>query len=1211
KAYLNEVDAVISLRLAGIGENLDRTDFLKAWYVLRVRQGEAKTSEEKAEISRAVETLDFLKWHREYKSVLAEYGKKYHIDTKENGDPALKTKAMDVGLRTQEEDGTWTIKSIAQILLDDFIIKKGDGYRGLSINLLTNEESLEDVKELLKQTSPTGRSYEEELIDAGVLRRAFGAGNDSGIDIQRKHPVIQYDRNTGRLNFLPEEEALLNHGRHLSVEGPQMTASQDNERAYNIFSNTDNYEAGQFPSKIIGWMEADAEVGMAIVVTRKGTSEGNKKGGIATIVIDSIKGIIFKIIEIAQVKGNKELENKFQAAENSLFNTNIIVFKEHTIAAAIKEAEASLDNPDVIAKIIEAYPGLNSKEEILARLYVLGDLIANNKKTKDGQEYIKLEIAIASSVMELNNLISLATGKVLLRYVLLDEEEAQEMFGPIKNLQNFTLTLEGIKEADIRIKGKAIDIADYMINNASNVLTRTDKPLDKLTITGNAGVKLESVSLVEGGSVTIINNSVREAVISPETLKGFAMPYIDRRVELKNVVIIIDEDAKIFVNGKAAIEQSVKDILSKEGIYSEIPAGMLKRSVADVKARIAILKAFDKEITIKNLGDANISSILVGRGLKSVIRIISSLQSGSIENVREILGETTAAENAESMKMIVLPYSAAAEYKESVLERARAIGGVVVERAASKPRVNIADDGVVLKLRPNIRLKNTEAIEGDVLFEPFITVQNGTIVYSLYMKKSANTRDLSEERLNELYEMAAAQFAADINDNVKLKEKLGVSGVGMLALLKRDWDKIPEIRGVFVTNEESFLDLNNIEALNERIEAKALDLLDRAEKIVEDDIGSMSSSKAVIHINSTIKLAEPTCISLSVTEGKLFDKNGNVSKAAQDVLNAAHTQGVKINIVLDHASANFSVENAAKLLEAGFDAFTINTKSKPLSKEDIEKIQAVFDLPSRSIDARNIARVETAEDKKAASGLRNAIILAEEELASFGEDKTGYNGAIALLSKESKERIIVSNIESLAKIAVSNNASSQELTSALNNAGINSGKIKIHIQDMIKAKEYAKARGYLTALYELNILYLYLEAKEMSVESFRNSSNADQIAIRKLLSALSVSDDAKAAFIDKAALAEFVAANKAMLEASESATYTQLRDAANRFMRDEGLDAVTLKPIAGKEKIEQARAAVAVVDSGIIGLALDRLVENAKKGASISTNAIKDLLSAA
>jgi hypothetical protein len=459
ESNLKEISVAFSLGLAGIGESLDRVRFLKAWYVLQVRQGEAKTDAEREAISKAVENGEFLnpEWYTDDYAKLIRDKKmqeKYGLDitTEDNpkfkteaGDPQLKTKALDIGLRVRErKNGYWTIKSVAEIILDDFIAKKNAGFAGLTLNLLTNNESLEDVKKLLKKVSSTGKTYEEELINLDVLKKV--QDKEDGVYLQKTHPTIQYDEKTGKVNFFRFQQ-LINHGSFFANLVRQMVEnkekSADNKDIFWFFGNTDNFLAGQVPLNLFGWMDA-TKTPAVIIVTEKGTNEGNKKGGIPMIVGNAVSALgtsvpIFKIIEIAQVKGDKVLEKKFQESTKAFFNTNMLVVSKHEIISLIEELKMALNDPNVVATISKEYPmkNLDSKEKIMERLYVLGDLIINNK-----ENYVKLEIAISSSLMELNNLIALATGKTLLKFVFLNDEEAQEMFGPIKNKDNFDETFE-------------------------------------------------------------------------------------------------------------------------------------------------------------------------------------------------------------------------------------------------------------------------------------------------------------------------------------------------------------------------------------------------------------------------------------------------------------------------------------------------------------------------------------------------------------------------------------------------------------------------------------------------------------------------------------------------------------------------------------------------------------------------------------------------
>ncbi len=682
--YLKDISVAFNLGLAGIGESLDRIEFLKAWYVLQIRQGEAKNAAEKEAISKAVENGGFLKseWYKaDYEKLVNDKAlqKKYGLDitTADNprfktkaGDPQLKTKALDIGLRVRGMDGYWTIKSVAEIILDDFIAKRNAGFAGLTLNLLTNAESFEDVKALLKKKAYTGKTYGEELVNLGVLKKVYGEdykghANTSGLYLQNTHPTIQYNKATGKARFFGFQQ-LINHGSFFAKLFRQMAESKDSQDGYWFFGNTDNFEAGQVPAKLFGWM-SDTKTPAVIIVTEKGTSEGNKKGGIPTIVGTVISAVgtvvpIYKIVEIAQVKNNEVLGEKFQSAQNAFFNTNMVVASKNEVLSAIAKLETALDDAKAVNAINKAYPlkNLDSKEKIMDYLYVLGDLIVNNKKTSAGEEYVKLEIAIASSMMELNNLVSLATGGTMLKFVFLNDEEAKAMFGPIKNLKNFTETFENAKiimNADgtqqIEFSGEPavkqtgalpVDIQLFASSARSAEQAAIEKSVKALN-----KFKQNNLKAVSKNQVKILADTL---IVLDEVEKYLAASDKNNSVQFeKDAYFIMTVLSSVMA--LPALNVSIEGINSKEArdliwekaaaVWNEISEITDARRLDLIKAHIDSLSNSDKESLFKRLRAGN--DLIIENG-KVVERNLTpekySYYSGAIVNTyitREILSK--------------------------------------------------------------------------------------------------------------------------------------------------------------------------------------------------------------------------------------------------------------------------------------------------------------------------------------------------------------------------------------------------------------------------------------------------------------------------------------------------------------------------------------------------------------------------------------------
>jgi|GEM_PF-7119496 len=793
--YLKDISVAFNLGLAGIGESLDRVEFLKAWYVLQVKQGEAKTAAEKEAISKAVETGEFLKaeWYQsEYAKLINDKAmqKKYGLDitTEDNprfktvaGDPQLKTKALDIGLRVRDIEGYWTIKSVAEIILDDFIAKKNAGYAGLTLNLLTNAESMKDVKALLETKAYTGKTYGEELVNLGVLKSVYGEDykgfeNTSGVYLQNTHPTLQYNKATGKANFFGFQQ-LINHGSFFANLFRQVAESKGDQDSYWFFGNTDNYEAGQVPSKLLGWM-AETRTPAVIVVTEKGTSEGNKKGGIPTIVGTATNALgvavpIYKIVEIAQVKGNELLENKFQEAKSAFFNTNMIAVGKLEVLAAIAKLEAALDDERVLEAIRNAYPlkNLDSKEKILDYLYVLGDVIINNKKTSDGKDYVKLEIAISSSLMELNNLISLATGDTLLKLVLLNDEEAEGMFGPIKNLTNFNETFENTK----------------IVMNADGSQTRvkaTEEVAPKAEVKAAAVKEKESKPVVSAQE----KKAAREA--AEEFLSG------------KNIAVNSTTMGLYNKYGRAAIEKAVSSFmnkLNKENVdtienNNELTAKIVKmylENTASANAKIdGIISKLEKNnlpVTIDNIIETPSIAIpkIISKFLKTAITDqITGVWSAFVSS--NIFAQKPGA-SVYNLVHFVAGKDAAAQ---SNMLMENGILAPRLEYINSNDRKDLKDKkhSAAKRLAPNTMVPVTvEGVTHYLKVEHYVSVDsNGNIVIQKFVPRNAALeKKLKVENISNFYERVAElsnkYFAHDIANNEKqLQASLGVSGMGVI-----------------------------------------------------------------------------------------------------------------------------------------------------------------------------------------------------------------------------------------------------------------------------------------------------------------------------------------------------------------------------------------------------------------------------------------------
>ena len=165
--------------------------------------------------------------------------------------------------------------------------------------------------------------------------------------------------------------------------------------------------------KILNWMEK-TQTAICMITTDK--TDRDKKGGQLAVVRG--KTPYLTIIEKAQAEQAGQVDYFTELGlrgedDISLFNTNIVLINSKILSGlltGISESELS----DIIAP----------------------DLI-RNKKTQDGKEFIQLEGAIGSVMLNLDRYFREKHDRPLIRFLNLNPVERENFFIPIKKMEDF------------------------------------------------------------------------------------------------------------------------------------------------------------------------------------------------------------------------------------------------------------------------------------------------------------------------------------------------------------------------------------------------------------------------------------------------------------------------------------------------------------------------------------------------------------------------------------------------------------------------------------------------------------------------------------------------------------------------------------------------------------------------------------------------------
>jgi hypothetical protein len=294
--------------------------------------------------------------------------------------------------------------SIAEAQLLLAIDKHQSGtYSSISFLNLINSETEEAVNAIWGNRHPESNTEYNELFKSEKLKRKSEV-NQYMMPTINSVNEITFDR------MAPAGHAFLGFFEILNI-----FRCDDVKNELMVIGNGEDLRSTP-DEKILSWV-TDNEIPITMITTTK--LEKDKKGGQIAIVKEERSYVT--IVEKAQAERAAQLEY-FESLglrdgdKRSLFNTNIVII-----------------NKNALKKNFNECLNLTEKEfrEILSP-----DLIKNSK-IQDGKEFIQLEGAIGSTILNLDKYFRQEYSKALVSFLNLAPESREKFFMPIKKREDF------------------------------------------------------------------------------------------------------------------------------------------------------------------------------------------------------------------------------------------------------------------------------------------------------------------------------------------------------------------------------------------------------------------------------------------------------------------------------------------------------------------------------------------------------------------------------------------------------------------------------------------------------------------------------------------------------------------------------------------------------------------------------------------------------
>lgn len=292
-----------------------------------------------------------------------------------------------------EVDGKYYSMSYLQLVQAE-ILKKESVLRDIIIQCLVNEETFDIVKKTNEEEYKNKKSFK---IDDNIF--------------QLKMPTIDQTGKLSTERLAPAGHAFLGF-KILS----DLFESKDLKKEFITIGNGEDLNSVA-DLKILSWMK-EKKIPITMITTTKLLKD--KKGGQISFV--KVDKPFVTIIEKAQAEKSNQLEyfEELGLRENdkeSLFNTNIVVIN----------TEALKENFNQYLKAINLADFQNA---------ISPELIKNSKE-QDGLEFIQLEGAIGSTVLNLDKYFRQNFQKPIVHFLNLSPIEREDFFIPIKKMDDF------------------------------------------------------------------------------------------------------------------------------------------------------------------------------------------------------------------------------------------------------------------------------------------------------------------------------------------------------------------------------------------------------------------------------------------------------------------------------------------------------------------------------------------------------------------------------------------------------------------------------------------------------------------------------------------------------------------------------------------------------------------------------------------------------
>jgi hypothetical protein len=563
-------------------------------------------------------------------------------------------------------------------------------------------------------------------------------------------------------------------------------------------------------------------------------------------------------------------------------------------------------------------------------------------------------------------------------------------------------------------------------------------------------------------------------------------------------------------------------------------------------------------------------------------------------------------------------------------------------------------------------------VEGkELTYDVYVREIDGIHVIGLKIKENIDKEFDTEEN----YRKAVLVFSKDVNSNGVLREEFGKikekasqmygmssnlkissRGISMINFevdkeiirldemikTKEDNQKVMQsgsverLKGVYIVEGLDVQQSNFVE-IDEQIKSEEIYKLDRVDKYYEINISNSKLDRDFVHKAVTVKKEQgATAIILDVTGSIELSSEENMQRLMV-AITAIHSLGLKAVMKIDINKVKENIgEVFSKMYKLGFDGISIEAKEE----KNVDKLIAVLEelkvaSNKYAVDSKNTIQLKDEEMKerlKNSLGDRgyegyNVVVITEidskgEAKVQEGKIKTALSNGYERGRKVGELGIEVrANNMSKMDILMSTkpeNITAGQIIDAVKGAGLNIELIK-HVEGILNdiketetgSKKVLEALGFARGVLEAGLVEMYKEAFDFNEETYEMNSLSDREAMGIVLVKAYMTKSE--IFSSKEALKGYVnKAEEILMEDVGEATFEQERVVmagyVNGILRE-----VEETGIIDNKQLDEKNLAIslAILNDSMNKLSFNRIVEDSKRRAKTSTNAIKNILSAA